>query len=229
MADQIQENENSGNGTPPAEPPNLQTPEEITLPKTRFDERLNRAKNSGRADALKEAGFNSVEEAIQFRKDFEAAQKAADEAKRAEMNEIERLKADIEQRDREKTALEEEKAQAELASMQSKIREEILTACAEHGITNTSYAMFLVESAVENLENDDDELDPSTFLGEQIKDEKNKVAFGLSETPVEVPAQTTTTEEPPPQAGVNNGEFDAKTASKEQMNEYLKSIGVPGY
>lgn len=215
--------------TPPVEPPNLDKPEEITLPKAKFDDRLNRAEKSGRSKALKELGFNSIEEAIQFRKDFEKNQEAIEQARRAEMNEIERLKADIEQRDKEKEALEAKAAQDAFEREQAEMRGEILTACAERGITNTGYAMYLVEAAVEKM-GDDDELDAGEFLDSQIKDDQNKVALGLSGDPVQIPARTSTGgEEPPPKANEDNGEFDAINATPEEMNAHLKALGVPGY
>jgi hypothetical protein len=219
MSDENANPEGQGNeGAPPS------TVEDIRLPKSKFDDRLEQAKRAGVTEALKAIGFESVEAAQQFRTNAEQTQAAVDEARRAEMSELEQTKADLEAERAAKAELAAEKEQAELEAQQAQVRGQIVTACAQRGVKNTGFATYLIEEKLMKM-GDDDVLDEGEFLDDLLKDDNMKAALvGTAGAPVEIPATTSTTDGPPPKANQDNGEFDAMKASPEEMQAYLDAI-----
>lgn len=195
-----------------------------------FKKRIDRELRS----ALKDLGFADVEEAKRVREEHVAQGKAAEEAKRAQMTEIERLRADLGDRDRR---LAEEMAAREQAQMNAHLNEVF----AEKGIKNRDYARFQIVNKLASM-NDDEVLDERAFLDALATDPQQAVALGLAAPPSteqpRVPRLVGPTTSPgvhpgvPPAPPAGGGGPKVPTAfdkSPEEFRREMQRRGVPGY
>lgn len=157
--------------------------------------RLEQAKRS----AWRELGFESAEQARQMRDQFAELQKAQEEAKRAEMSEIERYKADLEAQ-----KLAAQQYQEQVAEL--RFQNDLNQACFSSGIKNTAYAQFLIQQEAAKME-PDAPVDMAALVSKFSADPTHQAALGIQVAPVAVdtPATTTpATTSPGYQPGQNN-------------------------
>lgn len=201
----------AGGGDPPADPPappaadpKPADQENISLPKSAFDARIEQAKRAG----LKEAGIDPD----QVKKDREELAKLkaeAEERKKAEMTDRERLEA-------EKAEAEAKAKEAMERAERSDHRAHVVEVCAKHGIRDIDYAMFRIGKREEGQSIDD-------FLSETLKDETEKTRFGVAPAGAPAPAKTTTTGTPenaPPKP--SDGGAPVKPVSQMTKQEFAE-------
>lgn len=217
------------NNPAPTEPPDLSTPESISMPKDAFNKRLEQAQTAAIAKFLKAAGYDSPEAFAEAQKASANAIRAAEEAKRAEMSELEKFKTDLAAEQKKRTDLEASLAEQKRQTEALEFNQHIHKLCRERGIQNVDFAMFKISQAVENLENDA-ELNEIEFLDNLAKDEAQKAALGLSEPPPKkVNANTTSPKTgPDPKPNDNEPPFNAMTATPEQIAARYRDLGFHG-
>lgn len=216
--------------TPPAAPPQ-QTEEELKFSKTAFDERLAQAKRSERKAFLTANGFKSEEEFTAFKTSAEATQKAAQEAERAKLDELGRLKADL---DAANKLVQAEQARAKAAAEELEMEREasrLRRLYLEAGITSEEgmdFAEHLLVKATDALAAGET-LDEVAFIAKLVKDPVRAVQLGVTKAaPVVTPASTTTPPKGPPPKVPTQGS-DAKHASQETDAEWAawkRSVGI---
>jgi len=205
-----------------AEPPDTSTPDSDPpwLPK-----RLERAKQAAKLEIAKASGFDSIEAFEAWQAQAKEAMQAQEEAKRQQMSELERLKADLAARDARLAEAESQAKQAQLEAEGARIEAHIQRLCAERGIKNADYVFWKLEQAASAL-GDDDELDEVKFLDDLVKDEAQRAALGVSSAPQPRPADTS-----PPQGGPHpkpedQGQFDALKLSDEEWRAHKAKLGL---
>lgn len=201
---------------------------EIKLSRDALNDRLKRAKTKASKEAvselLGELGFSSREELIDFRKSQEEKAKAEEEARRKEMTELEALRADLEAERKAREENEVRASEEEQRREAAELKAHLNSVCASKGITNTSYAFFKIEEELMRLE-DGEELDEVKFLDELLSDETQKIALGIRSPEMKKPTTVITKDGPDPKPQVEDKEFDAATASKEQVDARLAQLG----
>jgi len=209
---------------PPAAP---SEPEQISMPKEAFDKRLEQATRAGVASALKELGFEDAAAAKAFKAEAGKAAKAAEEARRAEMTELEKYKADVEAATLKTTEAEARAVAAEEDAEASRIEAHVSGLIAARGIGNPDYAFFKLEQACALLEEGED-LDEANFLDQLVADEKQRAALGFEVAdPTARPAETAAGKTgPDPIPAGPDGDFDAMTATPEEMRAHLQKLGA---
>ena len=214
----------------PAPAPANTTPEVPVdgVPDEALADRLRRQARANREAVLKELGFSSVEEAQAFKAKADADAAAEEERKRAEMSELERVRAEKAVTE-QALATERSRAEAaERASEEAAILAHLQGLCAARGIKNPDYALFKLEKAVNGLE-DGAELDEVAFLDDLIKDPRERYSLGVdadAPAPAARPATTTPpSTQPAPTPGGVVPEFDASTATPEEMSKRLDALG----
>jgi hypothetical protein len=212
-------------GAPPAPPPAEPAP--ITFADSKaLDARLDRARNNARSKLLKDAGFESEEQFAAFKQAADEQAKAAEEAKRAEMSEIERYKNDLEAANQ---ATAEEKAKAEAATREAedmRLELHLRQECAKRGIANTDYAIFLIDQKLGEL-GDDEDLDEGKFLDDLVADETQKGALGFSAPPPQEGVATTVAPQdgPPPPPDGPEGEKSALDMTPDELRAEASKHG----
>lgn len=126
---------------------------------------------------LKDLGIDDVEQAKARLDAAAAAEKAAEEAKRAQMTEIERLRAD------------QAKAQADAKEAMTRAEEAEMRAhlhrvFAEEGIRNFDYGFFAVTRKLATIP-EDETLDERAYLRELAKDPTQAAALGIAPPPAQ--------------------------------------------
>jgi hypothetical protein len=211
--------------TPTPEP----EPETMSMPKTAFDERLEQAGRSAVTRFLRSMGFGDAESLKAFKANAEEQAKSAEEAKRAEMSELEQAKTDLEAA---------QVAKAEATTTLESYKEEVLAAQtearitrlgSERGVKDVEYLFFKVEQACDALE-DEETLDEVKFIDDLIKDEKEAYKLGITGEPPPPKKQAATTtqvqtgSDPQPDGG--NSQIDAMKMSKEEFAALKANLGL---
>lgn len=203
----------------PAAAPATEASQELTLTTERLNARLAQAKRA----QLRELGVDSVEA-------FQALKAAADEtlakakeAERAEMDEITRLKADLEAATAAKT--EHEQAASAAAEEAEALRTEahLLRLFSEHGINNAEYGLFKVEQALSKLK-DGEMLDEVEFITKLAGDASEKAALGMAPPKVTGGSHN----DPPPvvDTGTAGGTKNAMDMTDEQWAAFKRDNGM---
>ena len=189
-----------------------------------LQERLDRE----RRKALKEAGFESVEQAAEFRKSFEAMQQAEKERAQAQLSEVERAKV-------QQTEAEARARAAEEALKAEREERKIEQALHAAGVKDLDYGRFLVDAAKKRGESDIDKV-----LSDAKGDPTKRVALGI-EAPQTVPASSQTTvtlpagtspatpggaPKPPTAGGAAPTEKTADMMSSDEWQAWKRSQGV---
>jgi hypothetical protein len=203
--------------------------EELRFSKTAFDKRLEQAQRSAELKALKALGFDSLEAAQAFRASADKAAQDADAKRKAEMDELTRLKTELQERD---AAIAAERAKATAAAEDAEMarteaRLQRLYAEREIKGTGADYAEFLLVRATEALK-DGEMLDEVDFLDRLVKDPVEAARLGITTAmaPVVTPASTTNPHEgpapkPPQQTS------DQKHASQMSDEEWRRWLANP--
>jgi len=214
----------------PAEPPAALVtpppPESITLTSTQLDERLKRAQSTDRARWLKEQGFESEEAFTARMKAFEESNAAAEEARRLEMSELEKYKADLATANAATTAAEAATKAANEDAKAARTEAHLRREFADRGIVNADYAFHLVDKAVAELA-EGATLNEVEFLNGLVADETQKAALGMvAAPPVEGLATTTppVVVTPPPPTSAPG--FDAMTATDAEWQAHKKAHNI---
>ena len=169
--------------------------EEMKFSKSAFEKRLEQAQRSAEAKALKALGFDSLDAAAAYKQAADKAASEADAKRKAEMDELTRLKTELQERDAAITA-ERAKAQAAVEDAEmARTEARLQRLYAERGIkgTGADYAEFLLVRATEALK-DGETLDEVEFLDKLVKDPVEAPRLGImsATAPVVTPAKTTT-------------------------------------
>lgn len=178
---------------------------------------------------LREMGVDP-EQARRDREELEALKKADEERRAAEMSEVERAKQEAQ------TAL-EAKAAAEAVAEKARRDADIARMAARHRVPDMDYLAFRLQSLPEGS-------DEEEWLGQLLKDEKERVRFGVQTEPPEpaqsksaapaVRATTSTTQatrsEPQPHASNEPDEMaNAMEMTPEEYRRYRsKKLGNAG-
>lgn len=161
-------------GAPAPAPPTPPTPGEpfAVFPDAEsFQKRIEREARK----RLKDLGIDDPEQA-KVRLDAAAAlEKQAEEAKRAQMSEVERLRGDLAEKERAASGA---MSRAEEAEM----RAHLYRVFAEKGVRNFDYGYFAIERKLASMP-DDETLDERAFLDELAKDPSQAVALGIAAPP----------------------------------------------
>lgn len=159
---------------------------------------------------LKDLGIDDPEQA-KVRLDAAAAlEKQAEEARRAQMSEVERLRTDLAEKERAATGA---MSRAEEAEMKA----HLYRVFAEKGIRNFDYGFFAITNKLASMP-DEETLDERAFLDELAKDPSQAVALGIAApapaAPPTRPAPVTSTPSGgfPPTAPQPGAPAPAKTA-----------------
>lgn len=192
------------NGDPPVKP--YAVFEDSAALKKRLDRE--------RVAMLKEHGFETEDDLKKMIDANKAAEKAAKDAERAKLSEIERLRADLADRDKAHGALMSEHEEL-------KMRTHLLGVFAQKNIKNTGYALYMVQSKLAGL-GDTEELDELAYLDELLADPGHAAALGVAgPPPPKVPANTgpggAKPPPPPPASGGGVPKVDFRTMSGEEM------------
>lgn len=204
-------------GKPPVVPPKDDDdaePDDVEN-KPWMKKRLDRA----RKKQLKDLGFESEDEAKAVRDAHLAAEKAAAEEKRKQMSELDRLRADVADRDKRLGEVMSENEEI-------KMRAHLTSVFVEKGVKNHSYAMWLVTSKLATL-GDDEELDERSYLDEAMKDPAHQAALGIAAPlPPRTKGMPITTvpkvnaPPPPPPPGTPPAAVDFRTYTADQMRAW---------
>lgn len=130
--------------------------------------------------ALKELGIENPETLKSVLAEHEAFKKAAQEAERAQMTEVERLRADL-------AAREKAAQDAMSAAEEAKFDAHIYRLCVKKGIKNHEYAKWMVANELTNLP-EDGQLDEEAYFDQALQDGTTRAALGVEPVPVAVPA-----------------------------------------
>ncbi len=211
---------------PPVVPPVAD--EELKFSRTALNERLEQAKRSERKAFLISNGFKTEEEFAAFKTAAEQSSKAAQEAERAKLDELGRLKADLDAANKavlaEKAAREASDAAAEAARTEAHLH----SVFASKGIVATDYAFFKIEQALNALP-DGQDLDEGAFLDGLLKDPREAFALGIAgaATPAVKPATTTAPATgPAPKTPVAAGDKHASQMTPEEFAAWKRAHGV---
>lgn len=208
---------------PPSQEPTTDEGEKLSFTRETFNKRLEQAKTSAASSAWKELGFESREEALEFKKAADERAKAEQEAERAKMDELERYKADLAERDAKIAEAEAAREEAVQAAEAARVEAHLHRVFVDKGIKNPDYALFKLEQAVNALEGDDAELDENEFLDGLMADPVERAALGLEAVAQQpgqspkTPAQTTApTTKPNPRepSGVQGKHVSQMTADE---------------
>ena len=175
---------------------------------------------------LKEIGITDPAEVKSILEEHAKLKEAAEEQKRAQMSELERMQADLQ-------AAKEAREQAELQYEDMRVRNHLASVFAKKGVRNFDYGFFLINKKLEGM-GDEDVLDEEEFIDELAQDPSTRAALGIAApddaTPAPVAKQpaTTTPQVPRPPAPGANGSA-AKSAmdmSPEEWTAYKQRIGL---
>jgi len=212
--------------TPPGDAAPPTSDDALSIPRSALEARLAQAKASGQKELLTTLGLKDADELKATLDAAKQAEEARAEAERAEMSEIQRLQADIDALKEKNSQEAVARAEAEQAAEELRVKNHLHSLFTAKGITNTAYAMFRVEQALGALE-DGAELDEAAFVDELVADESQKAALGLA--PDKRNANTTPPKDgPDPKPKSDDGDFDAMTATPDEMAKRYRDIGFHG-
>ena len=206
--------------TAPVVAPQANGDERLEFTKDAFNKRLEQAQRSAEMKALKALGFDTLEAATAFKAAAEKTAKDVDEKRKAEMDELTRLKTEIAERDKaievERVKAKEAKDRADVAESEARLSRLF----AERSIkgTGADYAEFRLGRAALAAKTAGEVFVEADFLDTLVKDPVEATRLGITAptAPVATPASTTNPQKgPPPKTPAPNGEF--KHAS--QMSE----------
>ena len=162
----------------PAAPPAPPAPPEAPAPITMTSEQLKERMDRGIAAHMKSLGIDP-DQAKKDRDELATMRAAEDERKKAQMSEIDRLKA-------EKAESDVKVAAAERAAAASADQAAITRLCAESGVRDVAYATYRLADVPEG--------ERAEKLAGWLKDPTEKARFNVGATaaPPKEPAQTTT-------------------------------------
>jgi hypothetical protein len=193
----------------PAVPPATPPPYAVFPDAESFQKRVEREARK----ALKELGVEdpaAIKSALQ---EYETLKAAAEESRRAQMSEVERLRADL-------AAREAQAQEAMSVAEEAKLRAHLYQVFSKKGITNHDYGFWLITNKLASLPDDAEPLDEEVFLEEYAKDPAMRAALGMA-TPVQEapapqmgvrPATTSPVTSPAPQPPGANPAIPAKSA-----------------
>lgn len=214
---------------PPPAPPPPKEPFAVFETEASFMDKVDRAVKK----RMKDLGFEGEEGAKKVLEEHAAAKKQAEDAERAKMSEIDRLRADLAARD---SKLAEEQGARERAEMNAHLNEVF----AEAGIKNRGYARHLIVEKLSSM-GDDEVLDERVFLADLAKDPQQAIALGLAEAPKPAPVVpprlvgpntspgAPPVPPPPPAGGGGAPPPTAFDKSQEEFRKEMQRRGVPGY
>jgi hypothetical protein len=209
---------------PAAAPPAAAPPEILTLPKATFDDRLNRAKNSAQKKLLEQFGFNTIEEMEAWKKSHDKVAEEAEQKRLQELSEVERAKELAAKAEQEKQIAEQQYQQVLQEKEDAEIRAQVIRVCAAKNIKNVDYAMYKLSIACANLPGEDDVLDENEYLDKLLADPQEKAALGIETK--HTPANTSTTDAPPPKADGRDMTVDATALSDEDWQKHKQTYGL---
>jgi len=202
------------------------TEETLTLPKSSFDDRLNRKGESAKKELLSSLGFESVDQLKKWKDEQDKLAEEAEQRRLQEMSDIERAQVEA-KKAHEAQQLAEQKYQKAIAEKEeAETIAHIINVCASKNIKNTDYAIFRLRQAAGKLQNETDVIDENKFFDDLMENPAEKAALGLTVEPVQTQATTTTGNEPPPRADGNDLQFDAMSLSDEDWAKHKKSLGL---
>lgn len=192
---------------------NEQPAPEVAMSQEAFTERLARAKRS----AFKDLGFDDPEQLKAFVEQSKKLQEQAEERRKAEMSEIERLREEA-----QREAQRREQLESQLA--EERYNAQVAAACSKLGIRDLDYAGYVVSKAASSLP-EGQELSIEATLSERLK--SNAAAFGVV-TNAPTPATTTPTEDKPT---APSGAAAVKSKPVGQMSDtefaaHMASLGI---
>lgn len=174
--------------------------------------------------ALRELGIEDPQALKSILAEHESFKKAAEEAKRAQMSEVERLKADLDAKER----LAQE---AMSAAEEARFDAHIYRMCVKKGIRNHEYAKWMIANELSRLP-EDGQLDEEAYFETALSDATTRAALGVEPPPAPaVPVAKPPLNTSPYQgaAPVPGGVIPAKTVmdlSKDEWQNRKKALGV---
>lgn len=219
-----------GGGTPPAPPPPPPAPGggqpfAVFESQAAFEERMARAQRSHLREQFGTENPDEVKQRLARLQELETAEA---ERKRAELSETQRLQADLQ-------AAQAAREQAERALQDQRFETRVSGECAQLGVKNVKYALFLVNEARSALpEAQRGGFDPRTHLDGLLAKAEMKAALGIEAPPTVVTSAPVTTSPnpgqpppaPPPPGGNPPAPVDANSMTPEQWRAHLASLGV---
>lgn len=217
--------------TPPAPTPDPAKPYAVFPDADAFKKRVAQEARQ----ILKEYGISDPEELKKLIEERAAVAKAAEEARRQQMSELQRAQDDAAKAAREK-------AEAEAARDRAVREAQVARACAETGAKNLGYAQWSVEAKLATLPagTSMDEAAIKAHLIELAKDDTGKAALGMVVTPPTpalgappktVPANTTVPGRdlpPSPNPGATPPKDVMSMSTQEFQDHLAKTHGVSG-
>jgi multidrug efflux pump subunit AcrA (membrane-fusion protein) len=163
--------------------------ETISLTSEQLAKRLRRAEDTKHTKWLKEHGFENEEAFVAFKTAAQERDKAAEEARLAELSELEQAREKLKQADAAREAAEAARQAAERAAEDTRFELHFRDLCKARGISNPTYALFLLDQKLSSSDDPDEPIDEAKFLDDLAADESQKAALGLV-TPREGAATT---------------------------------------
>jgi len=164
---------------PNNDPPPQPSGEELKFTREALDKRLERERVKAQSDFLKSMGFDSVDAYNDWKKQHDAEQEEKAKLEREKMSEIERYKADAAELQKKIDEAEMARNAAVEEAEAARVEAHLHSVFAAKGIKNTEYAMFRIETKLNEL-GDDEELDENAFLDELLKDPSDSIALGVA-------------------------------------------------
>jgi len=184
---------------------------------------------------LKELGVEDPSTLKATLAEYETFKKQAEEAKRAQMSEVERLRADL-------AAKDAAAAEAMSAAEEAQLRAHLYQVFARHGVKNFDYGFWLITNKLAGLPDDAEALDEEAFLASAAQDPSMRAALGMeapapAAAPVGAPpgvaglrpATTTPATSPAPTPPPVNPAIPVKTAMDMTPGEwaaYKQRMGI---
>ena len=212
------------NATPDAPPPAAPQPYAVFPDAESFQKRVERESRK----ALKDLGVDDPAAIKTMLAEYGKMQAAAEEAKRQQMTEVDRLRADL--------ATHQAKAlEASSAAEEAKLRAHLYQVFSRKGVQNFDYGFWLVTNKLAGLADDAEPLDEEAFLDTMASDPATRAALGIAPAPaaeppaVFRPANTSPVQGRAPQAPPPNPAIPNKTAmdmSPAEWVAYKQQIGI---
>jgi hypothetical protein len=221
----------------PAAPPPAEQPKttatateepELRFTREAFDKRVEQARRAHLTAYLKSKGYDSEEAFDAARAKADKLAKDAEKAEREKLSEMERLRADLAEREKKLAESEQARQQAVGAAEVARTQAHLNRLCSERGIRNLDYALVKIERAVDGLK-DGEDLDEVAFLDALVKDPAEAAALGLGSRS----SATTTTPAKGPErssakAGPSKGKFTADEMTDAEWRAWQRERGIYG-
>lgn len=151
--------------------------------------------------ALRELGVDDPAAIKSMLAEYGTLKNAAEEARRAQMTEVERLKTDL-------AAKEAQAAEAMSTAEEAKLRAHLYQVFARRGIRNFDYGFWLITSKLAGMPDDAEPLDEEAFLEASAADPATRAALGIASAEVAAPPAA-----PPAYPGVRPATTSPATAA----------------